>query len=692
MKLLSLRINNFRQFYGPSPKIEFAHGDRNVTVIHGCNGAGKTAFLNAFTWTLFDSLTPGFLLPDQLVNKRALREATEGSTVEAWVEIEFEHNERKYIVKRTVASKPISGEPGYIIQEPQNPVLKWAGTDGRWHNEESVYEAIGRILPPDLHSYFFFDGERIERIVQPSKEQKEEIGDATKKLLGVEIFLRAETHLTKVRRDLEKELREIGDSKTTMLLEQKQDKEQELEEVEGRQEEIIKNVVAHKNIIKEIEERLRQHKESEAIQKQRDRLNNDKDARIISLAEGRRNLASTISTSGYSIFLQDSSQKFLELVKSLQDRDLLPADIKLQFLDKLLDREHCICARDLKIDTDPRRAVETWKLKAGQSDVESKTIRMEGEIKKIVGDVPTIFERLDQIQQKRESDRKELSRIETELDDIKDKLKNSPREEERSLQLKLDDLNDQIQRLFLEQGENRQQISDLNEEIDQLDQTINKHKTAEEKQRIAQERVSAAGDAIKRIAEMRNLFEADFRVKLQKEISKLFSTISPTPYVPELGNDYSLRLLESAGGTSLPVASSQGENQILSLAFIGSIINVARKRYGKNDGLPTSDTSTYPIVMDSPFGSLDSIYRYQIAEHLPSLADQALVLVSKTQWRGEVEQSMANRIGRSYILTYYSPKKDAQLDSIEINGINCDLIKNSPNDFEYTEIREVPHG
>jgi len=212
------------------------------------------------------------------------------------------------------------------------------------------------------------------------------------------------------------------------------------------------------------------------------------------------------------------------------------------------------------------------------------------------------------------------------------------------------------------------------------------------KQCIAQKRVQAAGDSAKRIAAIRNLLETDFRKRLQKEISMLFSKISPTPYVPELGDDYSLRLLESAGGTSLPVASSQGENQILSLAFIGSIINVARKLHGKHDGLPTTGTSTYPVVMDSPFGSLDTIYRYQIAEHLPSLADQLLVMVSKTQWRGEVEQSMAKRIGRSYVFTYYSPKKDAQHDSIEINGISYDLIKSSPNDFEYTEIREVSHG
>jgi DNA sulfur modification protein DndD len=56
MRIDSIQLTNFRQFYGPTPKIEFAHGTKNVTVIHGMNGADKTALLNAFTWILYGTL------------------------------------------------------------------------------------------------------------------------------------------------------------------------------------------------------------------------------------------------------------------------------------------------------------------------------------------------------------------------------------------------------------------------------------------------------------------------------------------------------------------------------------------------------------------------------------------------------------------------------------------------------------
>ena len=101
------------------------------------------------------------------------------------------------------------------------------------------------------------------------------------------------------------------------------------------------------------------------------------------------------------------------------------------------------------------------------------------------------------------------------------------------------------------------------------------------------------------------------------------------------------------------------------------------------------DSSTFPIVMDSPFGSLDEIYRRQIAKTIPKLANQLVVLVTKTQWRGEVAQEMANCIGREYVLAYNSPKPDCEEDAIELGGDRYPLVRQSPNEFEYTEILEV---
>jgi DNA sulfur modification protein DndD len=96
-----------------------------------------------------------------------------------------------------------------------------------------------------------------------------------------------------------------------------------------------------------------------------------------------------------------------------------------------------------------------------------------------------------------------------------------------------------------------------------------------------------------------------------------------------------------------------------------------------------------PLWIDSAFGSLDEISRRHVATVIPRLANQLIVLVSKTQWRFEVEEQMEQRVGKEYVLTCYSPRDDSQLDDIDLHGERYSLVRKSPNDFEYTEIVEV---
>ncbi len=177
-------------------------------------------------------------------------------------------------------------------------------------------------------------------------------------------------------------------------------------------------------------------------------------------------------------------------------------------------------------------------------------------------------------------------------------------------------------------------------------------------------------------------------MQLEQRVQEIFSQISFTPYVPKLSDKYELTLIESTVGEEAVVAASTGENQILSLSFISGIIDRVRK-WSESKMLIGPDSSTFPVVMDSPFGSLDEIYRRQIAKTIPKLANQLVVLVTKTQWRGEVAHEMADSIGREYVLTYNSPKVDCEEDAIEIAGDRYPLVRQSSNEFEYTEIIEV---
>jgi len=689
MRLLSLQLHNFRQFYGTTPELVLAaSANHKATVIHGNNGAGKTSLLNAFTWALYEKTTAAFASPDQLVNKRALAEAAVNVPVECWVELACEHGATRYRIRR--ACRAYRTETGEISQTRSELSLQYAGEDGRWLSlDEGPEDEIGRILPVSLHQYFFFDGERIEQIVRSNK--KAEIAEATKVLLGVEVLTRSIRHLGEARKTLEEELERYGDPETQKLVQQKQKLETELEQITQRQGEIELEIEHHKALRQEVANTLREFEAVREVQKRRDDLESQwqalRDARDLSKVR----LKSAISTQGYTVLLTEAIAQFRALEQGLRQRGELPADIKQQFVLDLLERQCCICGTELKGGSPEYLKVQSYLERAGLADVEETVIRMGAQMQAIDRQVPLFWKTVDEEQQKIGETRQKISRIETELETIRDQLRNSPSEDIRNLEKRHEEIDAKIESLRREQGDNDRKIKDRDKQIADLEQQIKKHQATEARQAQTQRRIAATQEAIARLKQVQTNVDRDFRSDLERRVKEIFQRIVVVPYTPRLTEKYELNLVESTTGQERPVAASTGENQVLSLSFIGAIIDRVKdwSRNRQIQLLMPPDGGNYPMVMDSPFGSLDETYRRQVARSLPTLANQLVVLVSKTQWRGEVAEELAPYLGRQYVLVYHSPKADVETDAIALNGEQYPLVRVSPNEFEYTEIIEV---
>lgn len=687
MKLISLRLCNFRQFYGKTPELILASGEQNTTVIHGNNGAGKTTLLNAFTWVLYEKFSAAFTSEDQLVNKRAIAESSFGEAVDCWIELGFEHQNKRYQAKRLC--RAYKTETG-VEQGQSELYLQIAGDDGRWLLPQQLPEdIIGQILPTSLHQYFFFDGERIEQIVRFDK--KAEIAEATKTLLGVEVLNRSIKHLKEAKKSLESELTLIGDFETRKLLKEQNKLEQETSLLSNRQTEIDKELEHQDELKKTIGNRLLELSGAQELQCLRDELEAKGKLVREQLKQAQEAQKRAISTRGYTVFLLDTTAQFRLIVDDLRNKGELPIGIKRQFVGDLLNQQCCICGTQLIAGTHPHQQVSAWMDKAGIADIEETAIRMSAQVEEIDKQVPEFWEDVDRQQTNIAQGRIELSQLETQLDDINKRLRNYPDEDIQQLQRRLDETDERIRDLTLEKGANQQKIERLKTDVERQVKQIVKYKMNETKQALAQRRIAATQDAIERLTEVRTRLENQFRSSLEKRVQEIFTSISFTPYLPKLTEKYELMLVENTAGQETIVAASTGENQILSLSFIGGIIDRVRE-WIQDNALMGPDSSTFPMVMDSPFGSLDEIYRRQIAKTLPRLANQLLVLVTKTQWRGEVEREMASYIGKEYVLTYNSPKPDCEEDAIELGGIRYPLVKRSPNEFEYTEIVEVEYS
>ncbi len=688
MKLTSLQLCNFRQFYGETPVMSFFGGsDKKITVIHGNNGAGKTTLLNACTWVLFGQFTAAFKAPEQLVNKRALAEAKKGDAVDCWVELSFEHGGKKYQVRRGLQANVTDDESW---NGPEDIKLLVAQANGKWVKpEQEPEQIINKVLPESLHRYFFFDGERIERIVQADK--RKEISEATKTLIGLEVIDRSVKHLKEVRKILRDKLKNVGNAETQELLERQEKLEESIRQVNEQQQQIQEELVYHEQLKGEISQRLRDLAEVRQLQLRRDELEKQEKQEEEQLRQARVNLKLAISTRGYTVLLKDATAKFRSLVDGLRERGELPADIKQQFVRDLLTRGSCICGSELCEGTHAYQQVEAFLSRAGLADVEETVIRMGAQVDGIEAQVPKFWDEVEQEQRRIQQLTKSISRIEEALYAIREQIGSSPREDIKNLESRLEDTEQKIRRLTLEQGENNRQLKLSETEVANLKQQIEKLQMAERKQIVAQDRVTAAEEAITRFQQIRENYGVRFRADLEKRIQEVFSQISFTAYTPRLTEKYELMLEESSLGRTTTVAASQGESQILSLSFIGAIVDKVREwsKRKSNSMFMGPDSDEFPIVMDSPFGALDAVHRRQVARSIPILANQLVVLVTGTQWRGEVEYEMDRMIGKMYVLSYHSPKQDCEVDSIRLRNGSYELVRASVDRYEWTEVVEV---
>lgn len=699
MRVLSLKLTNWRSFYGEMPKIEFAlDRPHNVTVFHACNGAGKTNFLNAFLWVFYGTFSPRFQMPDQLINKKAIIEAENGSAVTAKVEIEFEHDGRRHRACRTATAKRVDDlATPWSDLSVSDLQLQYVQEGGEWRSATGAKDIMESYLPPDISDFFFFDGEELGKRFEHDEAQQKRLAKQMKKFFGLEITERAQRHLKSAVSELEKQLKAVADEGLQGVIDDKERYELEHTECTEELESAEKNRDAYSAKITEIGDRLREMDEAKQYQVELDKLDKRVESLEFQLKTNRQARCDLVGRGAYTVFLDKPLSKFESLVEKLRNRGELPSGIKQEFVAHLLAEDQCICGRSLSKSEAPthRSEVESWLGKGGLTDVEERVLRMQGEFVSMAHRAEEFWANLGRQQVVRQELKEQLHSCETRRDVISETLKESPQEDIKALELARTNAIEKRDGFVSRIGVTNSRIVKLDLNIGECTTKIAKSKSKQDKAQIAQRRASVAHEAIKCIREIHESLDETWRRRLVDRVAKRFREISTTAYRPNLDSSYRLKLLDTSGGGETEVPASGGEGQILALAFVGSIIELQKERkQGAEEDVFGADVSEYPIVMDSPYGALAGNYRERVSEYIPRIADQVVVLVTDTQWSGANERILAPITGKSYIMVYHTPRPDLVVlkqHRIQVRGQMFDQVKQSVDDSEWTEILEVSH-
>ncbi len=699
MKLQSMRLQNFRQFFGEQ-EIDFAapEGGRNVTVFHGYNGAGKTALLNAFIWCLYGQTTSDLEAPERLETERAVAEAMPGAEVKVSVRLVFVVHGERYIVERRRAG---TKESGATLRIGDTELSLWViGPNGELNaigandrtNDRLRQNRIDQILPPDLYPFFFFNGERVERLA--SKDAYDRIESGVTTLLDVKIFERGTTHLRRhVAPALAEQLSKYGDADLQAAIAEQQRHERREQEIQEELKQARENVARLEEEIETYEQKQRSLEAIKDLTEKRERLRDDLRNCEDRIEKTDEDLASAISRDGYLVFADSVFRKTEELVAAARQRGDLPAKIKPQFVDDLLAEQTCICGRPLPPGSPEEAKLLHWRNATGLAELEEA-------ISQTHAAIPPLRERrsrhvadLDRLMTRRSELLTERRRLHEELDTVEAQCGDTAYGEEAARladhlkSINRDLVNRKADIKFLDEklAENEEKRSDIRQRIKQL-QVHDAKGALIKRQKESVDRVADALEEITRIQ------KDDVRQDLDEQIGEIWRDAAIKDYRASVSEDYRLLLTKKVSGVEQPVhGASTGEKQVLALSFVASLVKKAEQNLRESETESPWDFLTggqYPLVMDSPFGALEDDYRQKVAEWVPNIAQQVIVMASTTQWRNEVEKGVYDRIGKRYILELHTSKEGADRQ-IEIDGHSYPYVIADNDPAECTIVREV---
>jgi len=694
--LKSLQLSNFRGFYGKTPKIIFSRDeDKSVTLIHAMNGAGKTTLLNALTWVLYGETT--FSSPE-LINRNAIKNSSKGEEASCWVELVFKNIELgediEYFIRREV-TLVVRGDRNSNGHLPQRLILQQRLRTGESKSIDSdvAQDYINKIIPSELSRYFFFEGENPARLGNLNREEKSTIANATKRLLGVEPLDRSVGHLTKAIGMLEKELAKVGTQELKNLVEQKSKTEKKIIKIENDIKIIKEQQVITKDNIKKLRQVHQSSIDSQKLEEKRRIIEESEKTIKKDQSKLKSDMKTRFSKYSHKVLLSNLSGQVRGVIAGLRETGELPKGIKKQFITDLLNSQKCICGTELKNGQSSHECVLQWLEKAGIQDAEEKIIQLGAVMEGIDKESEEFFEFINDIQERINLNNDKLNEYEEQLLEIRDILKDSNNEGvagvERNIEdeeSRYEDMIKRIDRKEMEVNNDTDYLDKMSKEIISLSRKLKTNKTVALRVEVAQE-------VKKKIIQFRKKLALDFRSSLEKSVQRIFDEITITPYHVILKEDFSIDLFTEVDGGDI-VDPSRGESQVLSLAFIGGIISETKKFYTRAENSHMGEYIQYPVVMDAPFGQLDSPHRRYVTKRLAQIADQIIILVTPTQFRGEVENSIKNITGKQYLLRYNTTSKDLERKlevdyKININENSYSLALESETGYEYSEIVEI---
>lgn len=652
MLLKELTLKEFRQFKG-TQKIAFSpNKDKNVTIIVGENGTGKTTFAQAFTWCLYGETT---FNDKKLLCKSTAQDMLPNDEMDVSVSLKFVHKKIDYICTRSLTY--VKDATGNIKPKTNNSkfVIEYKDASGQQKNiaDNMLVGEVNKILPKELSSYFFFDGERIGNM---SKEitngASKEFPKAVKSLLGLAPFEQALHHLNgahnsnSVVRQYNKRFDSSSNSELDSIM---KEIDQILRKKDANEARIARidevDLPSIRFELNRIEELQRKSKDAEILlekkkgfEKDRGKTENLRDLNV-------KDLLKSFSDGCYNFFLKNMIVDVLQALSDADIKDKGIPDIHERTIRYLIEQKKCICGAHIENGSETHQhLIDLLKYIPPQSlgtsirnfvGIANEKAKNDG----FYGDFIETFSRIrandDEITQQNDN----ISAIESQLAGFSEgEIARLQRDYTHYRDIELD--------LNKEKAACEQNNLDLAENLQGKEQSKSKYTNiGDTNKRIA--RYQAYAEYIyQALSKQYKDEERKVREQFEKTINQIFKEIYAGGLSLKIDEKYNIKILvQNFNEYNVDVETSTAQSLSVILAFISAVIQMAR--VNEESGNKLLVTESYPLVMDAPLSAFDTRRIQSICDVLPGIAEQVIIFINDKD--GVIaENNMKSKIGMKY--------------------------------------------
>lgn len=638
MQLSQITLKDFRCFFGEHA-IEFSNDSaKNVTLIHAENGVGKTTVLNSLIWCFYGKVTAKFEKRDDLVNYDALAAGRKSG----YVEVLFEHNEKRYRARRYTKNSGVDRD--FTIQRID------AGHHSTLPHPEMF---INTVMPQAMAGHFLFDGEHAEVFL--GEDNRATIRSAVQNILGCSLIKTAIEDLGETATYYRKQMPSTKSAtQITGLSAQIDTITSEIKSKSETKEKLAGDIEVIEQQIADIEEKLRNSEAAKAYQLQRDRLQGDLARARKREKDAKDELLKWLGDNGSFLVSTRITDQAVDYLNQQETKGRIPSPYNEEFVQDILELEKCICGAPLHPGSPGYVAVSALLQKAANATLRSRVGKVKARLNLLKSQRENAPRRLEEANRRLAEAAQDISRHEVALDEISEKLTHVNFQDIADRELKRNQLRREANQKHEYIGNLNRQIQSLEMEKATAERDLKKSAAEDLNSQIFLQRYSLCEALKKRLEDELAEEEKVARSVLRASISKILAATSRKNFRLSMSDQYAISLVNDAG-TQLP--KSSGENQLLGLAFTAALVEFAKLRQSADDYRLLRGTVA-PLVLDSPFGQLDEDYRKTTSEFIPEMAEQVVLLVSKSQSSGGVLDALRNRIGAEYVMVRHN--RDAQ--------------------------------